>query len=45
MRIYIEKLKEMRMVNTILLKYAKISWILFPEFIEWDDCVLLRQDE
>lgn len=42
---HLEKLKELRIENTILLKYPEISWIIFPEFVEWDGCVLLRQEE
>lgn len=42
---HLEKLKELRMEHTIRLKYPEISWIIFPEFVVWDGCVLLRQEE
>lgn len=45
MESHLEKLKALKVENAIFLRYPEISWLIFPEFIEWDGCVLLRQEE
>jgi len=45
MSVHLKRLEKLNTEETILLKYPEISWVIFPEFIEWDGCVLLRQSK
>lgn len=45
MLFHLKQLEKSRSEGSIYLKYPEISWIIFPDFVKWDGCVLLRQEE